>query len=140
MTADDTFQQVRVLSVETRDCIGEATDQTVEELDAGRALLLENLRFHPEEEANSSQASEAHQFRSGFQGPLAMRVFKSIFVRFICVFEVVDIKRIPTSAAYGLRQALTVHETPFVLCHRKARNRRVTERRRFSAQATIADS
>jgi phosphoglycerate kinase len=35
-----------------RDCIGEATDQMVEELDAGRARLLENLRFHPEEEAN----------------------------------------------------------------------------------------
>jgi phosphoglycerate kinase len=34
------------------DCVGEATDRMVESLAPGLALLLENLRFHPEEEAN----------------------------------------------------------------------------------------
>ncbi|HTW87551.1 MAG TPA: phosphoglycerate kinase [Candidatus Binataceae bacterium] len=34
------------------DCIGEVTGRMVETLPMGDALLLENLRFHPEEEAN----------------------------------------------------------------------------------------
>ncbi|MBI4240608.1 MAG: phosphoglycerate kinase [Candidatus Rokubacteria bacterium] len=34
------------------DCVGEATETLVEALKPGACLLLENLRFHPEEEAN----------------------------------------------------------------------------------------
>lgn len=34
------------------DCIGEATERQVSTLDAGEVIVLENLRFHPEEEAN----------------------------------------------------------------------------------------
>lgn len=36
----------------TDDCIGEKTRQSVENLKDGHILLLENLRFHPEEEAD----------------------------------------------------------------------------------------
>jgi len=36
------------------DCVGNATDRMVASLRAGQVLLLENLRFHPEEEANDS--------------------------------------------------------------------------------------
>ena len=35
-----------------KDCIGKAAQQEVAELKPGECLLLENLRFHPEEEAN----------------------------------------------------------------------------------------
>jgi phosphoglycerate kinase len=41
------------------DCIGSATERLVESLEAGRALLLENLRFHREEEANDPEFSRA---------------------------------------------------------------------------------
>lgn len=34
------------------DCVGPAAEACVAALEAGQALLLENLRFHPEEEAN----------------------------------------------------------------------------------------
>jgi phosphoglycerate kinase len=34
------------------DCVGEAAEKTAGELDHGQVLLLENLRFHKEEEAN----------------------------------------------------------------------------------------
>ena len=34
------------------DCIGEETQKMAEDLQPGQILLLENLRFHPEEEAN----------------------------------------------------------------------------------------
>jgi len=34
------------------DCVGEVVDSAVGALDAGQVLLLENLRFHPEETAN----------------------------------------------------------------------------------------
>lgn len=34
------------------DCLGEATDAAVKTLKAGEVVMLENLRFHPEEEAN----------------------------------------------------------------------------------------
>lgn len=36
------------------DCIGDITGQMVRELAPGEALLLENLRFHPEEEKNDA--------------------------------------------------------------------------------------
>jgi len=37
------------------DCIGEEAEQKAAELKDGQCLLLENLRFHPEEEANDPQ-------------------------------------------------------------------------------------
>ena len=37
------------------DCVGEAVEQLVNALAPGEALLLENLRFHPEEEANDER-------------------------------------------------------------------------------------
>jgi len=47
------------------DCIGEFTGHMVNELAAGEALLLENLRFHPEEEANDRDFS--HELARGKQ-------------------------------------------------------------------------
>ncbi len=41
------------------DCVGAQTERLVESLEPGRALLLENLRFHREEEANGRQFSRA---------------------------------------------------------------------------------
>jgi phosphoglycerate kinase len=45
------------------DCIGEVTCRMAETLPMGEALLLENLRFHPEEEANA--ADFAHELARG---------------------------------------------------------------------------
>lgn len=41
------------------DCIGPQVDEAVDRLKGGGILLLENLRFHPEEEANDSGFAEA---------------------------------------------------------------------------------
>jgi phosphoglycerate kinase len=41
------------------DCMGDAVEQMVAALKPGQALLLENLRFHPEEEANDDGFSRA---------------------------------------------------------------------------------
>src|SRR6266852_4934090 len=45
------------------DCIGEITGRLVSDLKAGDALLLENLRFHPEEEKNDRDFS--HELARG---------------------------------------------------------------------------
>jgi len=45
------------------DCIGEFTGRMVTDLALGEALLLENLRFHPEEEANNRDFS--HELARG---------------------------------------------------------------------------
>jgi phosphoglycerate kinase len=47
------------------DCIGEFSGRMVTELVMGEALLLENLRFHPEEEANDRDFS--HELARGKQ-------------------------------------------------------------------------
>ena len=41
------------------DCIGDEVERLAAELPAGGVLLLENLRFHPEEEANDDQFAAA---------------------------------------------------------------------------------
>jgi len=41
------------------DCVGDATDRMVNSLKPGHALLLENLRFHGEEEANDPMFAQA---------------------------------------------------------------------------------
>ena len=41
------------------DCVGAEAEQRVAALTAGQVLLLENLRFHPEEEANDEKFSQA---------------------------------------------------------------------------------
>ncbi|GIW40405.1 MAG: phosphoglycerate kinase [Candidatus Binatia bacterium] len=41
------------------DCVGEEVERLVEALEPGRALLLENLRFHPGEEANDESFGRA---------------------------------------------------------------------------------
>jgi phosphoglycerate kinase len=41
------------------DCVGEATAAQARALPAGQVLLLENLRFHPEEEANDDRFAQA---------------------------------------------------------------------------------
>lgn len=47
------LQQLLDRSVEfATDCVGEAARKAVDGLEHGQVLLLENLRFHPEEEAN----------------------------------------------------------------------------------------
>jgi phosphoglycerate kinase len=47
------------------DCIGDITGRMIADLALGRALLLENLRFHPEEEANDRDF--AHELARGKQ-------------------------------------------------------------------------
>ena len=47
------------------DCIGDHTGRLINALKAGEALLLENLRFHPEEEANDRDF--AHELARGKQ-------------------------------------------------------------------------
>jgi phosphoglycerate kinase len=47
----------------TPDCIGDITGRMVRDLAPGNALLLENLRFHPEEEANDRDF--AHELARG---------------------------------------------------------------------------
>ena len=42
-----------------RDCIGEEVQKQIEGMKAGEVLLLENLRFHPEEEKNEEAFSKA---------------------------------------------------------------------------------
>jgi phosphoglycerate kinase len=41
------------------DCIGEIATELARQLESGQALLLENLRYHPEEEANDPAFSKA---------------------------------------------------------------------------------
>ncbi|MEN3000217.1 MAG: phosphoglycerate kinase [Armatimonadota bacterium] len=41
------------------DCVGEAVEQAVQSLAPGEVALLENLRFHPEEEANDPAFAQA---------------------------------------------------------------------------------
>ena len=41
------------------DCIGKVASELALQLESGQVLLLENLRFHPEEEANDPQFSSA---------------------------------------------------------------------------------
>ena len=41
------------------DCVGEEVRKQVEDLNEGQIILLENLRFHPEEEANEDRFSRA---------------------------------------------------------------------------------
>src|SRR5690606_6315147 len=41
------------------DCIGEEVEEAVRALGPGEFLLLENLRFHPEEEANDPEFARA---------------------------------------------------------------------------------
>ena len=41
------------------DCIGEEVAKMAKELECGKAILLENLRFHPEEEANDPAFAKA---------------------------------------------------------------------------------
>ena len=41
------------------DCVGEVAEEAVAELEAGDVLLLENLRFHKEEEKNGEEFSKA---------------------------------------------------------------------------------
>jgi phosphoglycerate kinase len=41
------------------DCIGEVATEMAQQLESGQVLLLENLRFHPEEEANDLVFSQA---------------------------------------------------------------------------------
>jgi phosphoglycerate kinase len=43
----------------TTDCIGPDVEKAVEKLSEGNILLLENLRFHPEEEENDSSFAQA---------------------------------------------------------------------------------
>ncbi len=40
------------------DCVGEIATELVTQLGSGQTLLLENLRFHPEEEANDSKFAQ----------------------------------------------------------------------------------
>ncbi|GAH77809.1 unnamed protein product, partial [marine sediment metagenome] len=43
----------------TPDCIGPDVEKAVEELSNGEVLLLENVRFHPEEEGNDASFAQA---------------------------------------------------------------------------------
>jgi phosphoglycerate kinase len=48
-------QQVAV----TKDCIGSDVEKAIEKMRSGEVLLLENIRFHPEEEENDASFAQA---------------------------------------------------------------------------------
>lgn len=52
VVAERLSQLVNKPVITTADCIGSEAEEAVESLDSGGILLLENLRFHPEEEEN----------------------------------------------------------------------------------------
>lgn len=55
----DRLSELLDLSVQKMpDCIGEDVEKAVEEMEAEEILLLENLRFHPEEETNNDEFSK----------------------------------------------------------------------------------
>ena len=45
--------------VVTSDCIGSEVEKAIEKLEGGDVLLLENIRFHPEEEENDASFAQA---------------------------------------------------------------------------------
>ena len=56
------------------DCVGREVEETVNKASGGEVILLENLRFHPEEEGSSKDADgkkvkadkeKVHEFRKG---------------------------------------------------------------------------
>lgn len=58
----------------TDDCVGKEVEDTVNKASGGQVILLENLRFHPEEEGSSKDAegkkvkadkADVEQFRKG---------------------------------------------------------------------------
>lgn len=49
---DRLSEMLEVSVLRTPDCVGQMVEQAVGKLNEGEILLLENLRFHPEEEAN----------------------------------------------------------------------------------------
>jgi phosphoglycerate kinase len=58
----------------TDDCVGAQTEKTVNEASGGQVILLENLRFHAEEEGSSKDAegkkvkadkADVEKFRKG---------------------------------------------------------------------------
>ncbi|GAI41306.1 unnamed protein product, partial [marine sediment metagenome] len=54
------LSQILGQSVEVAaDCIGSDVEKAIEKLRVGDVLLLENIRFHPEEEANDASFAQA---------------------------------------------------------------------------------
>ena len=49
--------------ISTNDCVGSEVEQTVAKAEGGQVILLENLRFHAEEEG-SSKDSEGKKVKS----------------------------------------------------------------------------
>jgi len=45
--------------IHVRDCVGPMVEEAAKELEPGQVLLLENLRFHPEEEKNDPEFAKA---------------------------------------------------------------------------------
>ena len=58
VTADRLSELMRHSVKFVEECVGEAVEKAVAELNNGDILLLENLRFHPEEEANDPAFAE----------------------------------------------------------------------------------
>lgn len=49
---------LKIPILKTTDCIGEETTDSISKMQSGEVLLLENLRFHPEEKANEENFAQ----------------------------------------------------------------------------------
>lgn len=76
----------------TNDCIGKEVEETVNGASNGQVVLLENLRFHPEEEGSSKDAEgkkvkadkeKVQEFRQGLTvlGDVYISTYSRIFHR-----------------------------------------------------------
>ena len=59
VVAERLSQRLRKKVRVTKDCVGPDVERAAGELRAGDVLLLENLRFHPEEEKNDATFAQA---------------------------------------------------------------------------------
>ena len=68
------------------DCIGPEAEAAVQALEAGQVLVLENVRFHPEEEANDEEAlGTLADGRTGASQSIALRGIFTSPVRPSCL-------------------------------------------------------
>ena len=78
----------------TSDCVGPEVEETVNKASGGQVILLENLRFHAEEEGSSKDAegkkvkadkADVKKFRDG------LTALGDIYISMLCLFVVGEI-------------------------------------------------
>lgn len=103
------------------DCVGEETEKIVNAAKDGQVVLLENLRFHAEEEGSSKDAdgkkvkadkADVEKFRKGLT---------ALGDVYISMFSLYNLWMVLTSAKMMLSALLTEHTAPWLesTYHRK---------------------